>query len=258
MGRTARIAGLFRFWRHLAYHRQIIKHVRWTAADERRLQFYSRLFGAGELVFDVGANMGNRSKIFRTAGARVIAFEPQSYCARFLEAAFRNDPDFQLVQEGLSHREGNATMQLSDMHVLSSIDPDWIKNMKDGGRFSDTRWDRSETVHVMTLDQCIERFGLPAFVKIDVEGHELNVIQGLSQPVSMLSMEFASESIDNICKCTNHLDGLGTHRYRLSFGESMEFEGTDWCSGNEARDILHSAVTNDPLAWGDLYAKHTT
>ena len=256
MGRAKRTAGLFRFWRHLAYHRHIIKHVRWTTADEQRLRFYSKLFAPGDLVFDVGANMGNRSKIFRAAGARVIAFEPQSYCARFLDVAFRGDPEYRLVREGLSNREGEVTMQLSDMHVLSSIDPEWIGRMQDGGRFSDTRWDRTETIRVTTLDRCIERFGLPAFVKIDVEGHEYSVIQGLSQPVAMLSLEFASESIGNICNCIDHLDGLGRHEYRLSMGESMQFEDAAWNDGSTAKGLLQQAVDADPLAWGDLYARH--
>lgn len=175
-----------RFWRHLGYHREIIKHLRWTRGDARRFAFYQGLIRPGELVFDIGANMGNRSKIFRAIGARVVAFEPQSYCATFLRAAFSGDSDFILVQTAMSDCEGEQEMFLSDTHVLSTLNTDWLERMRQGGRFAEQHWDRSETVPLTTLDKAIERFGIPDFVKIDVEGHELKVIQGLSQPVSML------------------------------------------------------------------------
>ena len=54
------------------------------------------------------------------------------------------------------------------------------------------------------------------------------MIQGLSQPVSMLSLEFASESLDSLCACVDHLAGLGPYEFRLSLGESMAFEGDAW------------------------------
>jgi predicted RNA methylase len=52
----------------------------WNSVDQRRSEFYSQFVSSGDLVFDVGANVGNRSKIFSRLGARVIAFEPQPAC----------------------------------------------------------------------------------------------------------------------------------------------------------------------------------
>jgi hypothetical protein len=95
-----------RFWRHLKYHRDIIKHLRWSRMDALRLDFYKTFIAPTDLVFDVGANMGNRSKIFRAIGARVVAYEPQSHCATFLRAAFNGDDRFTLVQAALSDSEG--------------------------------------------------------------------------------------------------------------------------------------------------------
>ena len=244
-----------RFWRHLGYHREIIKHLRWTRGDARRFAFYQGLIRPGELVFDVGANMGNRSKIFRAIGARVAAFEPQSYCATFLRAAFSGDKDFTLVQTAMSDCEGEQEMFLSDTHVLSTLNTDWLERMRQGGRFAEQHWDRSETVPLTTLDKAIERFGIPDFIKIDVEGHELKVIQGLSQPVSMLSLEFASESLDSLCACVDHLAGLGPYEFRLSLGESMQFEGEAWLDPERIKQELEQGVEHDPLIWGDIYAR---
>ncbi len=247
----------FKFRRHLKYHRDIIKHIRWTKADARRLEFYKSLITPLDLVFDVGANMGNRSKIFRAIGAGVVAFEPQTYCATFLSAAFSGDVGFKLVQAALSNTEGKSTMHLSDAHVLSTLDMEWMNRMNQGGRFSN-QWNKTEVVHVTTLNKSIEKFGIPAFIKIDVEGHELNVVKGLSQPIKLLSLEFASESMDNIFKCVDYLDTLASYEYRLSMGESMEFEGSSWSSGSEIKALLEKAKEQDPLVWGDIYARCRT
>lgn len=251
---SAILTAPFKFWRHLNYHREIIKHLRWTKADAKRFAFYRSLIAPSDLVFDVGANMGNRSKIFRAIGARVIAFEPQSYCARFLAAAFSGDRSYTLVQSALSDAEGELTMHLSEAHVLSTLDTEWMDRMNKGGRFAN-QWDKTEQVRVTTLDKSIEKFGIPAFIKIDVEGHEFNVVKGLLHPIRLLSMEFASESLDSINMCVDRLDALAQYEYRLSFGESMRFDNPAWSSGAEIKAQMESAKARDPLVWGDIYAK---
>ncbi|MFK7772103.1 MAG: FkbM family methyltransferase [Saprospiraceae bacterium] len=44
-------------------------------------------------------------------------------------------------------------------------------------------------MELTTLDQIIEQEGVPAFIKIDVEGYELEVIQGLNARIPLLSFE---------------------------------------------------------------------
>jgi FkbM family methyltransferase len=247
----------YRFRHHLKYHRDIIKHLRWTGKDALRMDFYKTFVCPADLVFDVGANMGNRSKIFRAIGARVMAFEPQSHCASFLGAAFSGDTGFTLVQAALSDQEGELTMHLSDAHVLSTLDMEWMDRMNQGGRFAH-QWDRTEVVRVTTLDKAIAQYGLPAFIKIDVEGHEYSVVRGLSHPVKQLSLEFASESLDRICQCVDHLDNLAPYEYRLSLGETMRYEGNTWRSGRDIQAQLAEEKRKDPLVWGDIYARRVS
>jgi FkbM family methyltransferase len=247
-----------RLLRHPRYHREIIKHVRWTKDDERRLDFYRELIKPGDLVFDIGANMGNRSKIFIRLGARVVAFEPQSHCAGFLSAAFADSPDFTLVQEGVSDHEGEHAMHLGKAHTLATIDPEWLDKMRNGGRFAEHEWDQIETIRLTTLEDAINKYGLPAIAKIDVEGHELNVIKGLSSPVPLLSLEFASESLANIVSCIEHLGTLGSYEYRVSLGETMQFSEDRWRSPAEIRNDLDKYLERDPLVWGDIYARRAS
>ncbi|MEN8172361.1 MAG: hypothetical protein ABFS03_05715, partial [Chloroflexota bacterium] len=52
----------------------------WTKHDQRMLGFYSQFIASNDLCFDVGANRGSRTKIFRQLGTRVVAVEPQAAC----------------------------------------------------------------------------------------------------------------------------------------------------------------------------------
>jgi FkbM family methyltransferase len=244
----------YRFRRHLKYHRDIIKHLRWNKKDDVRLDFYRTFIGASDLVFDAGANMGNRSKIFRAIGARVVAFEPQSHCARFLQAAFAGDVGFTLLQAALSDSEGELTLHLSDVHTLSTLDDEWMARMNRGGRFPH-QWDKTEIVQVTTLDRAIAQHGLPAFIKIDVEGHEFSVIRGLSHPVKHLSLEFASESLDRIGQCIDHLSTLANYEFALSLGETMRLEGSAWHDADAIKAVLKEEQRKDALVWGDIYAR---
>ena len=253
--RIGKLIYIARFWRHLHYHKQIIKHLRWTKADADRIAFYRALISPVGLVFDVGANMGNRSKIFRELGTRVIAFELQSYCAKFLAVAFSGDQDFTLTRMALSDKEGDMEMHLGEAHTLSTLDTDWISKMKNGGRFSSHNWNETETVQVTTLDKAIVKYGLPEFIKVDVEGHELGVLRGLSIPVDLLSLEFASESLDSAYKCIDHLEKLANYEYRISLGESMQFEESAWTDNLAIKNLLEMSRERDPLMWGDIYAR---
>src|SRR6266850_6899667 len=52
-------------------------------------EFYSTIIGRDDLVFDVGANVGQRAAIFSELARTVVAFEPQTECVRHLRSRFR-------------------------------------------------------------------------------------------------------------------------------------------------------------------------
>lgn len=54
----------------------------------KSMDFYSGLVMKGDLVFDVGANYGNRTRVFGKLGASIIAFEPQEICFEYLKSFF--------------------------------------------------------------------------------------------------------------------------------------------------------------------------
>jgi len=108
-------------------------------------------------------------------------------------------------------------------------------------------------VRTTTLDALCSNFGQPAFVKIDVEGHEQAVLRGLSSPTRALSFEFHIEYMQATFLCLAHLDQLGSYEYNYSFGETMELRLAEWKNLPDIQASLSGV--NDTLAWGDVYAR---
>jgi len=227
----------------------------WTTEDEKRMDFYRQFISPGDLVFDVGANVGNRAKIFYKLRAVVVAVEPQTFCATFLESMFNRQSNFHLVKKALGASVGQAEMMVSEVNEISSFSSDWIRSVKNSGRFAEYEWNKRETVLIDTLDNLIANYGLPVFLKIDVEGFEDQVLSGLSIPVRALSFEFTPEFIQSAIKCIQHLCAIGEFEFQLSYGESMEFAIKHWVSAEEIKGIISQCPRD---AFGDLYARSIT
>ena len=131
------------------------KFWEWSEEDRNRIDFYKQFITTGDIVFDIGANMGNRAKVFYSLGAVVIAVEPQTQCATFLQAVFTHKANFHLVRKALGCSVGQAEMFISNAHVISSLSTDWIRAVQETGRFKKYEWNRKEMVLVDTLDNLV-------------------------------------------------------------------------------------------------------
>ena len=227
------------------------------AKQEREmLRFYEQFVKSGKIVFDIGANVGNRTAVFRNLDAVVVAVDPQPSCVTRLRKRFGADPKVTVVPTALGEREGEAELLVSDASTISSLSPEWVDAVRKSGRFGAYRWNRTVVVPLTTLDKLIGKYGVPAFVKIDVEGFELPVLKGLSQPVGAVSFEFVPEYIEAAMQCVRHLDSIGMTRFNYSVGESMSLVLSEWVTAEEISEILTSFP--DPETWGDVYGKLET
>ena len=225
---------------------QSLKRVR---RDREMLRFYSKLIHRGDLCFDIGAHMGNRTEIFLKLGAKVIAVEPQEDCINRLREKFNNEPRLTLVNKGLSDKEGELTLYIcEDVTTISTFSDKWKT-----GRFSNYKWNMEKLIPVTTLDNLIKEFGLPVFCKIDVEGFEFQVLKGLSRPITYISFEFTREFFNDVESCVNYLLSLGYVKFNCSLGESSKMLFQTWDTANKLYQRLD--LVDDSLLWGDIYAK---
>lgn len=233
------------------YFSLINKNISSRFKQKKKLDFFSKFIREGELCFDVGAHKGELTEIFLKIGAKVIAVDPQDDCIDYMRRKFRREPNLVLVNKGLSNKEENLTLYIcEDSSTISTFSKKWKR-----GRFSSYQWNTNKLVQTTTLDNLIEKFGLPVFCKIDVEGFEYTVLQGLSKPIPCVSFEFTKEFLDDAKSCINYLHKLGYGIYNCSLGEHYSLLFKEWVSHKELYNIPE--LETDPLLWGDIYAKFT-
>jgi FkbM family methyltransferase len=240
--------------RAIARWRLIRSLKAWSAEDEARARFYSGFVRAGDTVFDVGANLGNRTKVFLGLRAKVIAVEPQPHCQAVLRTAWRHETRLTVVPAALGPSIGEADLRLAEASTIASMSSEWIDAVRTSGRFAQFHWENTIHVPVTTLDALIAEHGNPAFVKIDVEGFELQVLKGLTRPVHALSFEFTPECVDTALACMDWLGTLGTPRFNYSEGESMKLTFEEWVEAKFMATFLLE-LRNEKTRFGDIYAR---
>lgn len=235
-------------WRSLRVYRLDKTHAR--ALDSMHRDFA----GPGDLVFDIGAHVGDRTASIRRLGARVVACEPQKNCFRLLRLLHGRDANVILLETAVSDRAGVLTFSVNTRNpTVSTLSPEFVAAANAGAKgWEGQKWDKEVQVQATTLDALIATHGAPAFVKIDVEGAEEQVLRGLSAPVKALSFEFTTIQRGVADACLRRCAELGYDRFNLSLGESqiMSFESP--VDGQTMRG--HIAALPHEANSGDIYA----
>lgn len=234
--------------------RALTRGSRRREETKRFAGLYACFMREGDLCFDVGANLGNRIRAFRQLNCRVIAIEPQTSCLHKLRAEFQRDTGVVIVPLALGRTSGSAVMHTSDIHTLSTLSQDFISSTTTSGRFSGVQWSGRQEVQVSTLDRLIAEHGKPKFLKIDVEGHEAEVLAGLSQPIDTVSVEWTPEMPQSAIDCMRHLARLGDYEFNYSWGESMRLARLHWIDLNGILSLIEE-FSGENQMFGDIYAR---
>ncbi len=217
-------------------------------------RFYSRFVAPGDIAFDVGAHVGNRVQAWRDIGANVVAFEPQPNCMVLLQEWYGTDPGTTLVDCALGAEVDNKVLHISGRTpTVTTLSQTWQTEVQQAESFADVKWEQQVSVSVSTLDEQIVQHGLPAFCKIDVEGYEFEVLQGLSQPIPAISIEYTPATPSSTLNCIDRLMQLGTYRFNWSVRETHRLQSERWLDESEIKSVIKAIKVNDDS--GDLYAR---
>lgn len=224
---------------------------------KKRGNFYAQFFkNEGEIYFDIGANYGNRIEPILNKNLKIIAVEPQKSCIRFLKMKFGGK--IVIVPKGVSSKLETRTMYLANVNTISSFSQEWISSTQESGRFSNYNWDEKVDVQMTTLDELIAQFGTPKFIKVDVEGFELEVLKGLSQSIHVISFEYTiPEGKETILGCIDRLAEISKSQnllFNYSVGESMTWALKNWLSPLEMKEEI-SKESFIQTEFGDIYAR---
>jgi FkbM family methyltransferase len=132
------------------------------------------------LGYDVGANCGQSIAGMLRICERVASFEPSPDSYAVLEADWGADPRVTLYQVAVSDREGDVVLAQPGGRPLRT--GQLVTPGTEGMEWSppDANWSAipSATYPARTLDSLAAETGTPQFVKVDTEGHEVQVLAG--------------------------------------------------------------------------------
>lgn len=225
--------------------------------DASRNQAMDRLYATfvkeGDLAFDIGSHVGDRIASFRRLGARVVALEPQPGPAGIITQIFSGDRNVTLLRQAAGAKPGKLNLKVNTRNpTVTTASSDFIAAADGAAGWEGQVWDKEIEVEVTTLDTLLARHGRPAFVKIDVEGFEADVLAGLSSALPALSFEFTTIQRDVALACLRRLVDLGSYRFNLALGESqvMAFDAPveGQAMAEHVTSLPHAANS------GDIYA----
>lgn len=234
----------------------ILKSLRVYHGDRSHQDGLERLYRPflepGDLAFDIGAHVGDRIRVLRRLGARVVAVEPQPKLARLLRALFGRDDEVTIVEAALDASPGIIELRINSANpTVSTASHEMVSAAAGDARWHREVWNETVRVEATTIDRLIVEHGEPAFMKIDVEGLEDRVLAGLNRPVKVLSFEFTTLQRDVALRSLTRAAELGYRQFNMSLGESHEMAFAEPCSQDVMREKL--AELPDAANSGDVY-----
>lgn len=146
-----------------------------------------------ETVLDVGANVGHYGQDLRRSGytGRIVSVEPLSGAYARLVAAAAQDPSWNTLRLALGANDGEAQINIADDEVWSSLLP------RDGAtRTQRNSSSKRETIRTARLDSLEVLDGTPTWLKLDVQGYELEALEGAERSLPQISAVECEMSVE--------------------------------------------------------------
>lgn len=219
-----------------------------TSKTKKTMDFYKSFLLSSNgvnknlLAFDIGANKGNKAKALLQLGFKVIALEPERNSIATLKYRYGTNPNVKIIEKGVSCQEGFTDIYITQARSgLNTMNTKWKNSLHNE---KENRWGKQVDfkefykVPLTTLENLYSEFSIPYFIKIDVEGFELEVIKGMKSLPAYISFEanlpeFTEETITCIEMINSFSDAVV---FNYSFNEKLVV--TDWLTANGMINFL--------------------
>ena len=205
-----------------------------------------------DLIIDVGANVGDKSNLFSKLAGKVLAFEPSTTIFPILKHRYKKS-NVEVFNCALGRI--NTTLDFYEIEgneAYSSLSKKHIETTVTERNVADFELIKNKRVTVEKIENYIKKYGMPIYIKIDVEGYEYEVIQGLETAVPLISLEanlpeFSKESVN----CIEYLSNISSDKYIFNFTTNHSFLLENFIKRNDAIKF----ITSTQLRYLEIYAK---
>jgi len=207
-----------------------------------------------KLAFDIGANIGKTIDVLLNSYDKVVGFEPNPTLMSDLRKKYEGDDRVVLEQVGVYSQIGEKIFFISTTHFLSTFSEEWKSNSRFTNHFN---WETEAIVETTTLDNILNKYGVPSFVKIDVEGHEYDVFLGLSKLLSdtVFGFEWAEEQFEITKKTVVLIQNLGYSNFYFTYGDNLININEIYWDVWDNLIIHNNIVETRKDKWGMIYFK---
>lgn len=230
------------------------------------------------LVFDIGANDGADCEYYLKKGMRVVAVEANEELAIRLESLFSraiSERKLSVVNAAISDAQGEVDFYINQTNSLvSSLDENWAR--RDDNNL------RKIKVRTITIQELVKKYGVPFYIKIDIEGADMQAIKQLTETkelpkylsvedcrhgyvylAAMKKLGYQKFQLSNQYDVGKSIDKKIMHKFKL--GDSGKFgadlEGS-WLPYLEFMQVYEATVRSPvdlkrkapPHIWWDIHA----
>jgi FkbM family methyltransferase len=147
----------------------------WRGILRRLVRPPAGLVRADDLIIDVGAHLGHDTDFYLRKGFRVVAVEANPILVERLDRTFQDfirSGRLVVLPFGIHEGEGEFTF-------YRNLDKDdWSSFIFEVGARDNTRY-QALRVHCIRFEEVLKTFGIPYYLKIDIEGHDSHVLKAL-------------------------------------------------------------------------------
>lgn len=197
---------------------------------EPEIDMIEKIAGQRRRCIDVGANVGLYTYRFAQLFQQVESFEPIPACAKIISSS--ELPNVTVHNTALSHQHGQATLNIP---VTGGPEATAFASLSNQFAKADTL-----TVDLRTLDSF--EFSEVDLIKVDVEGHEMEVLQGgletlnRESPTLLIEIEQRHHSTSGIEKIFSFILALGYHGSFLQDGRMRDLSEFDLAKHQSSSD----------------------
>jgi len=169
-----------------------------------------------DLIFDVGCHKGEDTDFYLKKGYRVVAVEANPALCQEIKEKFRESlsrGELTLVEKAVAEQSGELQFYACEESVWGTIVPAWNERSEHLGRPA-----KKLRVPGIAFCELLDRFGIPYYLKVDIEGADQFCLEGLfsqTERPQYLSIESEKRDWPKLLEEFKYLCSLGYKKFKL-------------------------------------------